>query len=53
MGENDKKSFSDEGSFLKRAVSILFNKSRLKISIILKLQETSIEQNFYEREDEN
>jgi len=54
MGEDDKKrSVSDEGSLLKGAVSIYFNKSRLQIFIILKLRETSIEENFYEREDEN
>jgi len=44
---------SDEGSFLKRAVSVCFNKNRLKIIIFLKLRETSIEKGFYEREDEN
>ena len=48
-----KKSVSDEGSFLKKAVPICFNKSRLKIIIFLKLRETSIEENFDEREDEN
>jgi len=47
MGENDKKSVSDEGSFLERAVSICFNKSSLKIIIFLKLREASIEENFY------
>jgi len=47
MGDNDKKSVSDEGSYLKRAVSMCFNKSRLKIIIIFKLRETSIEENFY------
>ena len=47
IGENDKKSVSDEGSFLKRVVLICFNKNRLKIIIFLKVQETSIEENFY------
>jgi len=31
MGENDKKSVSDERRFLKRAVSRCFKKSRLKL----------------------
>ena len=48
MGEDDKKrSVSDEGSFLIRAVLKCFKKGRLKIMIFLKLWETSIEENFY------
>jgi len=44
------KSVSDERSLLKRAVSIRFKKSRLKIIIFLKLRETSFSENFYEKE---
>jgi len=47
MRENDKKSVSNKGSFLKRAVSMCFNRSRLKIIIFLKLREASIEENCY------
>jgi len=46
MRENNKKSIPDEGSFLKRALSICSNKGRLKIVIFLKLRKASIEEIF-------